>query len=211
MKKLTTLIAAILLTFTLNASIKGKTIEVPETFDEAFKKIAHYEKNNEYYYKFTAINFGDATCEVKIYDQNYMLVYQPETKQGHYYYFIFNGDYINSKLNNKRSGIFGYAVDLITNEVFEIVFCNKFTGGYKFKGINDDIQHDKSYSNGFITWNTFPDRKIPEPMYFLDFFEKKDKKMNDNHDEHGNYRDLAGQVYWAKTQAFGYKPTFKKE
>ena len=209
MKKLITLITTILLTFSLNASIKGKSIEIPDSFDDAFQKIAHYEKKNEYYYKFTAINFGDATCEVKIYDQNYMLVYQPETKKGHYYYCIFTGDYISSS-SNKRSGIFGYAVDMITNEVFEVVFCNKFFGGYKFKSINDDIQHDKNYANGLVTWNTFPDRKMPEPMYFLDFFEKKDKKLNDNHDDYGNYRDLAGQVYWAKNQVFGYKPTFSK-
>lgn len=211
MKKFFALINTVILALSLYAAPKGKVIEVPESFESAYKKIAQHEKDNDYYFSFTAINFGDATCEVKIYDKQYMSVTQPETKAKHYYYYKFTGDYINAKLNTKRSGVFGYAADLITNEVFEIVFCNKFTGGYKFKSMNDDIQHDKSYGKGFVTWNKFPDRKMPEELYFLDFFEKKDKKMNDNQDGYGHYKDLAGTIYWAKSIATGYKTTFKKD
>ncbi|MCR5252598.1 MAG: hypothetical protein K6C98_02660 [Treponema sp.] len=210
MKKRFLIILLACLTFSLNAASKVKTIEVPESFDSAFKKIAQHEKNKDYYYSFTAVNFGDATCEVKIYDKEYMTVFQPETKAKHYFYYKFIGDYININLNTKRSGIFGYAANLLTNEVFEIVFCNNFHGGYKFKNINDDILHDVNYKNGFVTWNKYPERKCPEELYFLDFFERKDKKLNDNHDDFGNYKDLAGIIYWSKTPV-AYKTIFKKE
>ena len=211
-KNIITLAAAITLLFTscvtTNAveSTTSKEIEIPVLLSKAIHTIEKHEEAEDYYFSFTAVNYGNAECMITIYDKQFMKMEQPETGAKHYYYYKFVGDYEEGL--PKRSGIFGYAVDIETNAVYEIVFRNMFHGAYKFKSIADQQKNDKRYAAGYITWNRFPDKKIPEPLYFLDFFERKDKKLISNADEYGHKKDIAAKVYWSRSEEYGYKVTF---
>lgn len=200
---------ALSITILCYLTAKPKQIAIPDTNENSSNVLIAHEKAKDYYFKFTAVNYGDAECEVTIYDKMYMRTYQPETKTFHFYYYKFIGDYEEGL--PQRSGIFGYAVDLFTGEVYEIVFRNMFHGAYKFKSIVDHKKNDRRYASGTITWNEFPERKIPEPLYFLDFFERKDKKLNSNADEYGHKKDLAVKIYWSKSIIDGAYGYFEKD
>ena len=146
------------------ANAKEKQIVIPDSAENAVNVMVAHEKAKDYYFKFTAVNFGDAECEITIYDKMYMKMYQPETNAMHFYYYQFTGDYEEGL--PQRSGIFGYAIDISNGDVYEIVFRNMFLGAYKFKSISDQKKNDRRYASGTITWNQFPERKIPEPLYF---------------------------------------------
>ena len=187
-------------------STPSNTIEIPVSLSKALHTIENHEEAQDYYFSFTAVNYGNVECQITIYDKQFMKMEQPETGAKHYYYYKFVGDYEEGLPH--RSGIFGYAVDIETNAVYEIVFRNMFFGAYKFKSIADHKKNDKRYESGYITWNRFPDRRIPEPLYFLDFFEKKDKKLTSKTDEYGHKKDLAAKVYWSRSEEYGYSVTF---
>ena len=205
----TILMAALSLTSCLSTSgiAQSHTVKLPEDPVSAAYKIAAYEKSGEYLYSTKGINYGDAECEIKIYDDKYMRVHYPQTGMNFFYYYNFYGDYLEY---SDRKGIFGYAV-LIANtaginhmEVAEIVFRNQFFGGYKFKSKNDQILHDKKYQDGHITWNTYPASQQPDVWHFLEFFQKRDKKLNSKTDAVGNKKDLAGTVYYALSEMPGW-------
>ena len=195
------------LSTTQTADTYSNKIIIPDTTSNAVKTIAGHEKALDYYFKFNVINYGNAICEITIYDKMYMKMEQPETGAKHYYYYKFTGDLQEGF--PQRSGIFGYACDIENGDVYEIVFKNNFVGGYKFRSISDYKKNDRRYADGYITWNKFADARIPEPLYFLDFFEKKDKKLTSRTDEYGHKKDLAEKVYWSKSLMEGYKAGFK--
>lgn len=173
---------------------RNHTVEVPIDPVEGAKAIVAYEKSGDYLYSFKAVNYGNAECEVKIYDDKYMKITYPQTGASFFYYYKFYGDYLEY---SERKGIFGYAVSLTTGGVEEIVFRNLFFGGYKFKSIADQQKNDKRYAEGYITWNTFPAARQPDYLYFLEFFQFRDKKLSSSKDTAGNKRDLAGTLYCA--------------
>ena len=185
-----------------------RTVKIPEDPETAAHRIAAYEKNGEYLYTTKAINYGDAECEVKIYDDKYLRITYPQTGTSIYYYYKFYGDYLEY---SDRKGIFGYLVGITAPEVDEIVFRNQFFGGYKFKSKNDQILHDKKYQEGNITWNTYPAAKQPDVWHFLEFFQKRDKRLDSKTDEVGNKKDLAGKVYYALTEMPGWTATWDEE
>lgn len=194
-----------------DTNARSHTVKIPEDPVAAAYKIAAYEKAGEYLYTTKAVNYGDAECEVKIYDDKYMKITYPQTGTSFFYYYNFYGDYLE---NSARKGIFGYAV-LIANTagishtgVEEIVFRKQFFGGYKFKSKTDQILNDKKYQEGYITWNTYPAAKQPDVWHFLEFFQERDKKLSSKTDEVGNKKDLAGKVYYALTEMPGWKVTW---
>lgn len=211
MKKIFTLLSvcvAVTLSLTSCLTTQGaassRAIELPEDPIAAAHKIVAYEKSGEYRYTFTAVNWGDALCEVKIYDDLYMKVYYPQTDSSFYYYYKFIGDYLDSSLSNERLGIFGYAVGITVSEVDEIVFRTPIHGGYKFKSRADQMSNDRKYQSGSITWNTFPAAKQPDNAYFLEFFERQDKKLTSKTDEAGNKKDIARRLYCAISEKPGF-------
>ena len=214
MKKTITFFAAsmaVLLSLTScfsTAGIASREIKLPEDPVAAAYKIADYEKNDTYLYTFTAVNYGDAVCEVKIYDDKYMRITYPQTNTSLYYYYKFTGDYLDKSLSNNRLGIFGYAVGITVAEVDEIVFRNPIHGGYKFKSMSDQMSNDKKYAMGSITWNTFPVARQPDNSYFLEFFERQDKKLSSKTDAAGNKKDIARRLYCAISEKTGFNVTW---
>lgn len=193
------------------AGSSSRAIELPEDPVTAAHRIVAYEKSDTYLYTFTAINYGDAVCNVKIYDDKYMKVTYPQTGTSLYYYYKFTGDYLDKTLSNDRLGIFGYAVGITVAEVDEIVFRNPIHGGYKFKSISDQMHNDKKYASGNITWNTFPAARQPDVWYFLEFFEKQDKKLSSKTDEAGNKKDIARRLFCAISEKPGFYGTWSGE
>ena len=177
-----------------NPAVAYNIVDVPVAPVEGAKAVVAYEKSGDYLYSFKAVNYGNAECEVKIYDDKYMKITYPQTGASFFYYYKFYGDYLEY---SERKGIFGYAVSLTTGGVEEIVFRNLFFGGYKFKSISDQQKNDKRYAEGYITWNTFPAARQPDSLYFLEFFQFRDKKLTSSKDTAGNKRDLAGTLYCA--------------
>ncbi|MDY6397761.1 MAG: hypothetical protein SPL22_08510 [Treponema sp.] len=177
-----------------NPAVAYNIVDVPVDPVEGAKAVVAYEKSGDYLYSFKAVNYGNAECEVKIYDDKYMKITYPQTGASFFYYYKFYGDYLEY---SERKGIFGYAVSLTTGGVEEIVFRNLFFGGYKFKSISDQQKNDKRYVEGYITWNTFPAARQPDYLYFLEFFQFRDKKLSSSKDTAGNKRDLAGTLYCA--------------
>lgn len=182
------------------------TVQLPETALTAANKILNYEKNGDYLYSFRAVNYGNAECEVKIYDDKYMKITYPQTGSSFYYYYNFTGDYLE---HSERKGIFGYAVEINRNKVEEILFRNRFFGGYKFTSQYDQIMHDKRYSEGYITWNEYPEARMPDINYFLEFFQFTDKKLMSKTDEVGNKKDLAAKFYYTLSDKTGRNVTWK--
>ena len=174
-----------------------RVVEFPETDEATAEKLVAYEKAKDYRYSFTAVNYGNAEAQVVIYDDKYMKITYPEIEKPFFYYYKFTGDYLDHMLSNKRLGIFGYAANLITGDVVEIVFRNPIHGGYKFKSIRDAKYNDKSYASGNITWNSIPEATISGTEYYLEFFESRDKKLSSKTDEFGNKKDLAGKLYFS--------------
>ena len=218
MKKIITFLSvsmAVMLSLTSCMSTQGvsssRTIVLPESTAAAAKRISEYERNDQYRYSFTATNWGDALCEVKIYDDKYMRVYYPQTDTAIYYYYKFYGDYLDSSLSNDRLGIFGYAVGITAAEVDEIVFRNPIHGGYKFKSRADQMRNDKKYQSGCITWNTFPEARQRDNEYFLEFFERQDRKLTSKTDEVGNKKDIARRLYCAISEKTGFSVTWDEE
>lgn len=201
MKKTLVLIMVCTMLITLTASAvipsKPKKMDYPEPEQAMVDKVIALKKAKQYKYSFKAVNYGNAVCEIQILDDNYLEVYYPETKQRFFYYYKFTGDYYDSSLNNKRIGIFGYVKSFEDDSIKEIVFKNNSHGGYKFKSLHDEMKNDKKYQTGAITFNAFPDKKMPETSYFLYYFEEKDKKSTSVTDEVGNKKDLAGTIYWS--------------
>lgn len=201
-----TLLAVVVLSFTscLSTGVASQynTVDVPVDPEEAAHAVVAYEKSGDYLYSFKAVNYGNAECNVKIYDDKYMKVTYPQTGTSFFYYYKFYGDYLEY---SERKGIFGYTVSLTTGEVEEIVFRKMFFGGYKFRSIADQQTNDKRYAEGYITWNTYPAARQPDNSHFLEFFLVRDKKLSSTTDEVGNKRDLAGTVYCAISE----KPNWK--
>ena len=170
------------------------TVEVPVDPVESAYAVVAYEKSGDYLYSFKAVNYGNAECNVKIYDDKYMKITYPQTGASFFYYYKFYGDYLEY---SEQKGIFGYAVSIQTGDVEEIVFRNMFFGGYKFKSIADQQMNDKRYAEGYITWNTYPAARQPANSQFLEFFLGRDTKLTSKTDEAGNRKDLAGTFYCA--------------
>ena len=212
MKKLIAILTA-LITFALTSCIStGVTstshmVEVPESPEVAAQKIVNYEKNGDYLYSFKAVNWGNAECEVKIYDDKYMKVTYPQTGKHSFYYYKFCGDYLD---NSKRLGVFGYAANITTNEVEEIVFRLPIIGGYKFKSLSDNAKNNKRHLSGEITHNTYPAAREVDAWHYLEFFMERDKKLSSTTDEVGNKRDIAQKLYYAMTEKPGWRATFKE-
>ncbi len=178
------------------------TVDVPIDPEDAAHAVVAYEKSGDYLYSFKAVNYGDAECLIKIYDDKLMRITYPQTGSSFFYYYKFYGDYLE---HSARKGIFGYAVSITTGEVNEIVFRKNFFGGYKFKSIADQQKNDKRYAEGHIIWNTYPAARQPDIYHYLEFFQFRDKKENSKMDAAGNKKDLAGMVYYALTE----KPFFR--
>lgn len=185
-----------------NPAVAYNTVDVPIDPAEGAKAVVAYEKSGDYLFSFKAVNYGNAECIVKIYDDKYMKVTYPQTGASFFYYYKFYGDYLE---HSERKGIFGYAVSLMTGRVEEIVFRNTFHGAYKFKSISDQQKNDRRYAQGYITWNTFPAARQPDNLYFLEFFQFRDKELSSTTDTAGNKRDLAGTLYCAISE----KPTWR--
>ncbi|MBQ3670153.1 MAG: hypothetical protein IJR39_07090 [Treponema sp.] len=212
MKKLIPLITAfITLALTSCLSTGGAasshTVELPEDPVTAAHKIVAYEKEGTYLYTFKAVNWGDAVCEVKIYDDKYMKVTYPQSETPLYYYYKFYGDYLDG---SKRIGVFGMAVGITVAEVDEIVFRLPIIGGYKFKSLADNAKNNKRYLSGEITHNTYPAAKQPDVWHFLEFFESLDKQFVSVTDEVGNKKDIAKTLYCALTEKTGWTATWSE-
>jgi len=182
-----------------------RTVTLPEPPEEAARKIIAYEKSGNYLYSFMAMNWGDVLCEFKIYDDQYMRIYYPQTDMRRYYYYRLYGDYLE---HGERKGVFGQAIGIDHSEVSEILFRNRFFGAYKFKSQHDQMVNDRRYAQGYITWNTYPAARQPGTAHFLEYFLPMDRELRSSTDEVGNKRDIAGILYYALSEKAGFTVTW---
>ena len=187
---------SILFSSCLSTEIESnRNIAIPESPEEAAKKILELEEQGEYLYSFKAENHKGELCKFYILDNQYLkIVYPNNPDKPQYYYYKLYGDYLEY---SERKGVFGHAVGINVAEVNELLFRNNFIGGYKFSSRSDQISHDKKYRSGNVTWNIPRDERKNDISYFLSFFNHYDKKLN-------NKSDLAGTLYYTLSELQGF-------
>lgn len=184
-------------------AISNRTLKLPESPEDAARKIEEHEKQGEYLYSFKAENYKGNLCKFYILDNQYLkIVYPDKINEPVYYYYKLNGDYLEY---SERRGVFGHAIGINVAEVCEILFRNNFTGGYKFSSHSDQISHDKKYQAGNVTWNVPRDERKNDTSYFLSFFRPYDKVSYDNE------KDLAGTLYYTMSQLQGFNVTWEEQ
>jgi hypothetical protein len=72
-----------------NPAVAYNIVDVPVDPVEGAKAVVAYEKSGDYLYSFKAVNYGNAECEVKIYDDKYMKITYPQTGASFFYYYKF--------------------------------------------------------------------------------------------------------------------------
>lgn len=108
MKKIATFVLAALASFALTSCLSTNmknhgAFELPESPKEAMERVAAYEKADDYLYKFKAVNWGGAECEVTLYDERYMKVVYPQIETPFFYCYKFVGDCLDY---SERKGVF---------------------------------------------------------------------------------------------------------
>ena len=210
-KKIATFVLAALASFALTSCLTTNmknhgAFELSESPKEAMERVVAYEKADDYLYKFKAVNWGGAECEVTLYDERYMKVVYPQIETPFFYCYKFVGDCLDY---SERKGVFGHAVNFTTGKIEEFVFRSNFHGGYKFKSIADDMAHDKKWKDGRITWETNSHEAREQGIqHYIYFFAARDKTLDSKRNSAGGKRDIAGTLYFSLAEKSNMHPSF---